>query len=172
MSWHAAAITSERLMLRPFRPADADEAFACITPALTRYLSFEPPASTAEFEAVWRTWLAGIEAGTDFNFTLRQRETGGFLGLLGLHRAQEAEPELGIWIRENEHGRGYGREAVTALASWAAQSFAPEAFTYPVAEANSASRRIAQALGGEVVAQQQRPKYAAVIYRIPAGTLP
>lgn len=172
MSWNAAAITSERLMLRPFRPADADEAFACITPSLTRYLSFEPPATATEFEAVWRTWLAQISAGTDFNFTLRQRETGGFLGLLGLHRAQAAEPELGIWIRENEHGRGYGREAVAALARWAAQSFAPEAFTYPVAEANTASRRIAQGLGGEVVARQQRPKYAAVVYRIPAGTLP
>lgn len=172
MSWNAAAITCERLTLRPFCPADADEAFACITPALTRYLSFEPPATAADFEAVWRGWLDGIEAGTDFNFTLRQRETGGFLGLLGLHRAQQDEPEIGIWIREDAQGRGYGREAVAALARWAAQRFAPHAFTYPVAEANTASRRIAQGLGGEIVAQQQRPKYAAVVYRIPAGTLP
>src|SRR2546427_8256918 len=45
MSWSDTTITSQRLALRPFTAADADEAFACITPTLTRYLSFEP-AST------------------------------------------------------------------------------------------------------------------------------
>lgn len=66
------------------------------------------------------------------------------------------------------HGQGHGREAVAALAAWAAETFAPQSFSYPVAEANTASRRIAEGLGGVVVEQQQRPKYAAVIYRIPA----
>ncbi|WP_313234244.1 GNAT family N-acetyltransferase [Delftia acidovorans] len=168
MSWSDTTITSQRLALRPFTAADADEAFACITPTLTRYLSFEPASTPAEFEAVWRGWLQEIAAGTDFNFTLRERTSGRFTGLLGLHRARDAEPELGIWIREDVHGQGYGREAVAALAAWAAETFAPQSFSYPVAEANTASRRIAEGLGGVVVEQQQRPKYAAVIYRIPA----
>ena len=172
MSWSDTTITSQRLALRPFTAADADEAFACITPTLTRYLSFEPPSTPAGFEAVWRGWLPEIAAGTDFNFTLRERgggrSSGRFMGLLGLHRARDAEPELGIWIREDAHGQGHGREAVAALAAWATETFAPQSFSYPVAEANTASRRIAEGLGGVVVEQQQRPKYAAVIYRIPA----
>ncbi|KAF1039812.1 GNAT family N-acetyltransferase [Delftia sp. WSY_4] len=168
MTWSDTTITSQRLALRPFTAADADEAFACITPTLTRYLSFEPPSAPADFEAVWRGWLREIAAGTDFNFTLRERASGRFTGLLGLHRARDAEPELGIWIREDAHGQGHGREAVAALAAWAAETFAPQSFSYPVAEANTASRRIAEGLGGVVVEQQQRPKYAAVIYRIPA----
>ena len=168
MTWSDTTITSQRLALRPFTAADANEAFACITPTLTRYLSFEPASTPAEFEAVWRGWLREIAAGTDFNFTLRERTSGRFTGLLGLHRARDAEPELGIWIREDVHGQGYGREAVAALAAWAAETFAPKSFSYPVAEANTASRRIAEGLGGVVVEQQQRPKYAAVIYRIPA----
>ena len=53
MSWSDTTITSQRLALRPFTAADADEAFACITPTLTRYLSFEPASTPAEFEA-WR----------------------------------------------------------------------------------------------------------------------
>lgn len=168
MSWSDTTITSQRLALRPFTAADADEAFACITPTLTRYLSFEPPSTPAGFEAVWRGWLEEIAAGTDFNFTLRERTSGRFTGLLGLHRALDVEPELGIWIREDAHGQGHGREAVAALAAWAVETFAPQSFSYPVAEANTASRRIAEGLGGVVVEQQQRPKYAAVIYRIPA----
>lgn len=172
MPWSDTAITSTRLTLRPFSPADADEAFACITPTLTRHLSFEPPASPADFEAIWRGWLTEIAAGSSFNFTLRERASGRFMGLLGLHDAREAEPELGIWIREDAHGRGHGREAVAALAAWARETFSPRAFRYPVAEANTASRRIAEGLGGVVVAHQQRPKYAAVLYRIPAQTAP
>ena len=168
MTWSDTTITSQRLALRPFTAADADEAFACITPTLTRYLSFEPPSAPADFEAVWRGWLREIAAGTDFNFTLRERTSGRFTGLLGLHRARDAEPELGIWIREDAHGRGYGREAVAALAAWAVETFAPQSFSYPVAEANTASRRIAEGLGGIVVEQQQRPKYASVVYRLPA----
>jgi RimJ/RimL family protein N-acetyltransferase len=88
MSWSDTTITSQRLALRPFTAADADEAFACITPTLTRYLSFEPPSNPAQFEAVWRGWLQEIAAGTDFNFTLRERASGRFMGLLGLHRAR------------------------------------------------------------------------------------
>ncbi|MDR0225579.1 MAG: GNAT family N-acetyltransferase [Burkholderiaceae bacterium] len=172
MPWTDLAITCAHLVLRPFTAADADEALACITPTLTRYLSFDPPADGQAFEAVWRGWLAGMASGTDWNFVLRERGSGRFLGLLGLHRAHEAEPELGIWIREDAHGKGHGREAVAALAAWARAQFAPRAFVYPVAEANTASRRIAQGLGGEVVARQQRPKYPAVVYRIPAATLP
>lgn len=125
MPWSDTVITSGRLALRPFSGADADEAFACITPTLTRYLSFEPAATPADFEAVWRGWLADIATGTHFNFTLRERAGGAFLGLLGLHNARTAEPELGLWIREDAHGRGYGREAVRALAEWASGHFAP-----------------------------------------------
>ena len=89
MTWSDTTITSQRLALRPFTAADADEAFACITPTLTRYLSFEPPSAPADFEAVWRGWLREIAAGTDFNFTLRERASGRFTGLLGLHRSED-----------------------------------------------------------------------------------
>lgn len=172
MPWSDTVITSGRLALRPFSGADADEAFACITPTLTRYLSFEPAATSADFEAVWRGWLADIATGTHFNFTLRERAGGAFLGLLGLHNARTAEPELGLWIREDAHGRGYGREAVRALAEWASGHFAPRCFRYPVAQANIASRRIAEGLGGTVTGHLQQPKYAAVVYRIPACARP
>lgn len=167
MSWSDNTITSQRLALHPFTAADADEAFACITPTLTRYLSFEPASTPAEFEAVWRGWLREIAAGTDFNFTLRERTSGRFTGLLGLHRARDAEPELGIWIREDVHGQGYGREAVAALAAWARATFAPQSLRYPVAEPNTASRRIAQGLGGVEVERQSLSKYVLVVYRIP-----
>lgn len=171
MSWTNTLIESERLMLRPFAASDAGEAFACITPGLTRYMDFEPAASEAAFAEVWREWLPLIASGADFTFVLRQRSDGHFLGLAGLHRCADPTPELGIWIREDHHGHGYGQEAVAAVAAWAADTFGAPAFLYPVAVDNRPSRRLVEALGGQLQGPLRRRKYAAVLYRLPAASL-
>ncbi len=167
MDWHTLTLSTPRLSLRPFSPGDAAEAFACITPTLTRYMSFDPPASPAAFEAVWRTWLATIAAGDDFTFVVRRAAGGAFIGLCGLHRTSDPQPELGIWIREDAHAQGYGREAVGAVARWAGEIFPCSGFVYPVAEANLPSRRLAESLGGMPVGRRPGAKYDAVVYRIP-----
>jgi RimJ/RimL family protein N-acetyltransferase len=166
--WSSIEITTERLVVRPFSQTDANDAFGCITPTLTRYLSFDPAASEALFETIWRGWLPKIDAGVDFAFTIRDRETNEFLGLAGLHRTGDLEPELGIWIREDKHGHGYGLQAVQAVAQWAAETFKSSAFIYPVAKENAPSRKLAEALGGVVINERTAPKYDSVVYRIPA----
>jgi RimJ/RimL family protein N-acetyltransferase len=166
MQWRSTHIVSERLSIRPFGADDANDAFSCITPSLTRFLSFDPAPSPAAFETIWRGWLPKIDDGVDFTFTLRERATNAFIGLAGLHRTGDPEPELGIWVREDKHGQAYGREAVRAVAQWAAAAFEPSGFTYPVAVANRPSRRLAEALGGEVIGHRPGAKY--VVYRIPA----
>lgn len=171
MQWRTTEITSDRLSIKPFAALDADETFRCITPTLTRYLSFDPAPSKDVFNAIWQTWLPKIDAGVDFAFAIRQRASGSFVGLAGLHRTNDAEPELGIWVRETEHGRGYGREAVQAVAAWAVQTFGPAAFIYPVAKANTPSRRLAESLGGSVVGERTASKYDSVVYRIPGHCL-
>ena len=168
MQWSSIEITSERLVVRPFSATDANDAFVCITPTLTRFMSFDPAPSAEVFETIWRGWLTKIDAGVDFAFTIRDRTTNGFLGLAGLHRTGDVEPELGIWIREDQHARGYGYEAVQAVALWAADTFKSSAFIYPVAKENAPSRKLAEALGGVVVSERTAPKYDSVVYRIAA----
>ncbi len=162
-------IDSRRLQLRPFTPEDAGEAFAAITPGLTRYMAFDPPASEHAFAAVWSTWLPTIADGTDVTFVIRRYADDAFLGLAGLHRTADAEPELGIWIAEAMHGHGYGREAVAAVRALASRRLDRAAFRYPVAEQNTPSRRLAESLGGVPVAREQNVKYIAIVYRIPAA---
>lgn len=161
-------IQTKRLHLKPFSPADAREAFDAITPTLTRFMAFDPPLSRSAFEAVWRQWLFTIADGSDLTFVIRHRESGDFIGLAGLHNTQSPEPELGIWVSEQEHGHGYGLEAVSAVLAWGVAVFDPHAFRYPVAEANRASRRIAEKLCGHVVDHEITSKYRSVIYRIPS----
>lgn len=162
-------IDSARLRLRPFTAADADEAFAAITPGLTRYMAFGPPPSKEAFAVVWQAWLPTIASGTDITFVIRRRDDGAFLGLAGLHRSRDAEPELGIWISEAMHGQGYGREAVSAVWSRASAHLRCAAFRYPVAEQNAPSRRLVESLGGVPAGREQGVKYTAIVYRIPAA---
>jgi RimJ/RimL family protein N-acetyltransferase len=160
-------LESARLSIRPFSVDDADEAFMCITPSLTRYMGWEPPASRHDFNVVWRSWIPKIDDGSDYVFVVRQRADGSFLGLAGLHHARTEAPELGIWIREDRHRQGFGREAVTLVAQWATRAIGCKSFTYPVAEENRPSRRIAESLGGVIVEGRVTPKYKSVVYRIP-----
>ena len=90
-----------------------------------------------------------------------------FTGLVGLHHTGSETPELGIWIREDKHGLGFGGEAVRAIVQWAGQRVAAESFIYPVATQNRASRRIAEALGGVVIERRTLEKYDSVVYQIP-----
>ncbi|NYH16350.1 RimJ/RimL family protein N-acetyltransferase [Paraburkholderia bryophila] len=161
-------IESTRLLIKPFSPADADVAFSCITLSLTRYMAWEPAASRDEFDRIWQGWIPSIENGSDYVFAIRHRTDRSFLGLVGLHYVNTEKQELGIWIREDRHGEHFGREAVTLVARWATQTLGAESFIYPVAEENLPSRRIAESLGGVIVEHCERPKYKAVIYRIPA----
>ncbi|MEO7221503.1 MAG: GNAT family N-acetyltransferase [Devosia sp.] len=159
-------ISTERLGLRTFTEGDAAEMFAGITPGLTRFMNWEPSASPEHFVEVWRSWLPLQHEGTDLQLTIRAGDE--FVGMVGLHGLRDTEPELGIWLKEDAQGLGYGYEAAAAVIAWASQRFDISAFQWPVAVDNTPSRRIAEKLGGVVAGTFSRPKYAAVLYRVPA----
>ena len=160
-------IESARLTICPFLAGDADDTFPCITPSLTRFMSWEPPPNRAEFDRLWQSWLPAIDDGSDFVFAIRRIVDRSFLGLVGLHDVRSRRAELGIWIREDHHSEGFGREAVGLVARWAIRTLRIQSFTYPTAEANSPRRRIAESLGGIIVGSRITPKYNSVIYQIP-----
>lgn len=167
MTWQTLEIKSSPLILKPFTAEDADEIFNCITPNLTRYMSWEPPQNRQVFAATWQQWLRNIDHKTELTLVIRNINNNEFVGLTALHQVQSETPELGIWIREDRHGSGFGRSAIKALVEWASIHFHIKHFIYPVAVENTASRRIAESLGGTVYEQIQKPKYDAVTYAIP-----
>ena len=87
--------------------------------------------------------------------------------MIGLHQTLGKTPELGIWIREDRHGFGYGKEAVTTIVHWALTRNNFEHFIYPVAVENHSSRQIAESLNGFAVYCSQEPKYNSMTYHIP-----
>jgi RimJ/RimL family protein N-acetyltransferase len=163
----AVLISSARLQLRTFEMADAEEVFACITPAVSRFMSWEPPKSFSEYKARREARLQAADP-TEFTFVIRRSDTNECLGVTALEGADQPSPELGIWMKEAAHGQGYGGEAVLAVAKWAVKSLEKETFLYPVAVENTASRRIAEKLHGEIIGTRRSPKYDSVVYKIRA----
>jgi hypothetical protein len=53
------------------------------------------------------------------------------------------------------------------MAVWASKRYHPQHFIYPVAEQNSASRRIAESLGSSLSGRREHTKYDCVVYHVP-----
>lgn len=87
--------------------------------------------------------------------------------MAGLEDSGSPSPELGLWMKEAAHGQGFGREVVASLAQWTHENLGKQSFIYPVALQNTASRRIAEGLGGKIIGTSTNPKYESVVYEIP-----
>jgi RimJ/RimL family protein N-acetyltransferase len=99
-----------------------------------------------------------MKAGTELHLVIRLNSTYEFVGAAGLHPADGTMLETGIWIKESPQGHGYGREAVAAVIKWASEKFRPSGFLYPVVDANTPSRKLAEALGAKIIGTRQRHK--------------
>ena len=167
-------ITSARLTIRAFTAADAAESFAEANARVAKFMSWNPPASEMEFRTIWQRGISDMRTGKGLHLVIRLTSTNEFIGSAGLDPADGTLLETGIWIKESAQHRGYGREAVAAVIKWASERFHPSGFLYPVVDENTSSRRLADALRGEVIGTRQRHKAGdkkrrLLLYRIPAA---
>jgi [ribosomal protein S5]-alanine N-acetyltransferase len=138
---NAPRLMTERLVLRRMMLADAPalhEAFA--DPEVMAYWSSPPHATLGDTEAWIADTMAAISAGTsdDFAITL----SGQVIGKAGLWMGDE----VGVLLRRSAWGRGYAREAMTAVIDRAFAMGIP-AITADVDPRNAASRRLLERLG-------------------------
>jgi RimJ/RimL family protein N-acetyltransferase len=144
---------------------DAPEVFGCITPAIVKFMRWEPP-SWSEYVTRCERRVQAPEPN-QFSFVIRRMDNEVCLGMASFEDADSVSPEVGLWIRESAHKQGFGSEVVAALVECGQSTLGKESFIYPVAVQNRASRRIAEKLGGEIIGNRTNPKYDSVVYRIP-----
>jgi len=143
-------ITSERLFLRVIEREDAGVIFSCFSDRVTKYMYPKAPEALSETKDFIEKALARVAAGANLQLVVLAREDRRFLGCVGLHDVDTRHPELGVWIREDEHRHGYGLEAVSLVIEWAKKHIEFDHLVYPVDKRNLASRRIPEAHGGIV----------------------
>jgi len=150
------AIEAARVRLVAISEAYTEEIFRNFTADITRYMMPAPATDIADTRAFISSALRGLDRADDLQFVICARPDGEFLGVCGLHgTVRPVVPELGIWLKARAHGNRYGREAIAALRDWARQNLEFSRLIYPVDRRNIPSRKIAEALGGTIVAEKK-----------------
>jgi RimJ/RimL family protein N-acetyltransferase len=114
-------ILTERLLLRPYGPADAPLFKDAVDSSLEHLRAFmefawlapEPLSAVEErIEEVSRNF----ERGVGWTYALLSPDGSELIGGAGLHRRVGPEAlEIGYWLRASGVGRGYATEAAAAL---------------------------------------------------------
>lgn len=167
----AVVIETQRLKLVPISMRWKMDCFQEFSPEITLYMQPAPASDISQTEKFIQESLEGLKKGTNLQLVILTKDTEEFLGCAGLHEPHTKHPELGIWLKKSAHGQKYGREAMTALKEWADEHLEYEYISYPVDKDNVSSRKIPEALGGEIVDAYDKKSESGkilhtVVYRI------
>lgn len=148
-------LDSERLRLCPIGDAYIDLIYREFTPEIATYMYPRPASQRADTEAFVAAAQQENREGSNLNMVITLRETGEFLGCVGLHKLSDPRPEFGIWVKQSAQMHGYGREAIHTLKRWADEHLTYEYLIYPVDSRNIASRKIPESLGAAIISQYE-----------------
>jgi chorismate synthase len=143
-------LSTQRLLLKAISFDYLDDIFAEFTPEVTRFMFPKPADKISETAEFISGAISANQKGEDLQLVILDKDNGEFLGCCGVHNPHTKTPEFGIWLKKSAHGKGYGREAMTALKVWADQNLDYGYIKYPVDKANISSRKIPESLGGVV----------------------
>ncbi len=112
-------IETPRLLLRRFRPSDAEDMFRnwASDPEVTRYLTWPTHPDVEATRQLLRDWEAHYEDGAYFNWAIEDRQTGQVIGdisVVALNESIEAA-DIGYCLSRAAWGQGIMPEALKAV---------------------------------------------------------
>src|SRR5215475_408732 len=142
-------IKADHLVLRPWRPDDADAVFqACQDPEIQRWTMVPRPyrrhhATDFVTKLSPQVWADGTAAPLG----VFDVETGELLGANGLTWRRDANAEIGYWTAPWARGRGVATAATRAVAAWATEVLGIERLQWRAEVGNHTSRLVALRAG-------------------------
>ncbi len=89
--------------------------FNNFTEEITKYMYPQPTGKIEDTIKFISSSMVGLENGTNLQMVIISKRRDEFLGCVGLHNLLSKKPEIGIWIKKEAHGCGYGLEAVSRI---------------------------------------------------------
>jgi len=166
---HSLRLTTPRLTLRPFEPADAQRLVDIQSNwNVTRMLRLAPWPATWEAMTEWVD-IHGQEwrAGEAYRFAVMLDEQ--VIGCADIDAIADGGAELGYFFDEAHWGRGYAREAASAVRDFAFDTVGVDHLVAGHASQNPASGKVLQALGFRYVGEAEKfskPHGCDVPYRL------
>jgi len=138
-------LETERLLLRPFRMADADEFARLSGEWAVASMTSDIPYPFSPAQAVG--WLKPVRGEVRFGIELNEQLIGG----VGFYRRPSGVAELGFWLGQPWWGHGYATEAGHAVVRHGFANRRLPAFSSAHFTDNLASARVLAKLGFEPV---------------------
>ncbi|MEU8778873.1 GNAT family N-acetyltransferase [Streptomyces sp. NPDC048606] len=148
-------LTTPRLDLRPFGPADEDEVYAAAQdPDIQRWTLVPSPYERVHARAFVNEIVpTGWREDTAYSFAVRLGAGGPLVAAIGVHvhlAFGERAHEIGYWATKEHRGHGYMTEAVLGVARWAFTELGSVRLEWRAEAGNGASRAVAEKAGFRV----------------------
>ena len=174
-----APVLTGRLVLRRHGPEDfAASAALWADPDVVRHVTGTPSSRAESWARLLRHAGHWALFGHGY-WTVRDRASDAFLGEVGLadwkreiEPSIEGEPEAGWVFRTDAQGRGLAREAVRAMLAWADARLDAPSTVCIVAPAQTASIRLARAVGYAEVLETRYRDEPTLLFRRPCSGAP
>ncbi len=146
-------IASQRLSLAPLEASDARELWDVVNASrswLTPWLPWVPFQKSAESSTRFvEASAADWDSGRALRFTIRARQGGVLLGVVGLEACVEMHRscELGYWLRQDASRQGFMTEAAMMCIDFGFRTLGMHRVSVAAATGNHPSLRVIARLG-------------------------
>ncbi len=146
-----AELRTERLILRRYRPEDAEELYRYFgtEPAMYQYSGWNPYATPEMAAEAVRRQIAGYEDPHFYGWVIDFEDV--VFGTIGAYDYREDQIEVGFSIEKRCWGRGYATEALKAVVQYLTENEGIPCVSAWCAKENIGSRRVLEKAGMRLV---------------------
>jgi ribosomal-protein-alanine N-acetyltransferase len=161
-------LETERLILRPFEPGDAEELFAVHSePSTFEFIGSGPPQSPDDTRARIARATAHFEEHGFAMSAVVERASGRVIGDCGLQLLEGGpEVELGYRLGSAYRGRGFATEAGRAWLAYGLETLGLERIVAVAWPENVASWRVMEKCGMRRVGPGEHYGHETIVYEI------
>jgi ribosomal-protein-alanine N-acetyltransferase len=143
-------LTTERLLLRPMHPMDAEDMFDYARrPEVTKYLLWREHEDIC-FTRDYLNYIGRrYSLGDFYDWAVVERQSGRMIGTCGFTKIDAANnsAEIGYVLNPDFHRRGYGREAVAKILEFGFESLSLNRIEARFMQGNEASLALMKSVG-------------------------
>ncbi|PQB05292.1 GNAT family N-acetyltransferase [Aureitalea marina] len=140
-------VETDRLILREFRPQDAEKMYLLnLDPEVIRYTG-DPPFQSVQDASNFLTGYDDYKSNGYGRWAVLRKVDGEFIGWCGLKKHQDGMVDIGFRFYRKDWGKGYATESAQATLNFGLEELALEEIVGRAARENLASIRVLEKLG-------------------------
>jgi len=130
-----------KIKIEPFTMEYLQDYYREFTEEIAKYQWPDPFETLEDAEHLLKEFLEEMERGETL-LLVALSEEGEFLGSSEVHGLTEDCPELGVWIKKSQWGKGYAYEALKAALDIAGTKYGKKEFFYEADVRNIGSMKL------------------------------